>query len=111
MKDYSKFGWTKGATYGPQHPADWHRENIYIHDNGWGTIQVGVCKDELSHGAMTCFAFVEYFSAHRQRANAEYKSCKFTPEAAFEAAIHMCNGMIASGFNFQQVFDNRPDVK
>ncbi len=106
MKKYE--GWTKGAAYsgGGQ---DWIRNNILVHDNGWGTIQISLRHgepDEYGRIPDTMFAAVHYFSGHRGSFQSEM--CQFNKEQAFDTAIAMCNGLVDVNFDLTPAIDLNP---
>lgn len=90
---------TSNVTY------DYQRENLTIHDNGYGAIQIAVLIGDRE----TLFAFVEYFvHRHQWHKNDPGETCQFTKEQALEAAMTMCNGLIDAKFDVSKAFDSNP---
>jgi hypothetical protein len=101
--------WQKGKSYSDG-SQDYIRNNLLIHDNGWGTIQISVLHgyyepDNEFVQASTMFATVDYF---RKREKYPYRLSQLTNEQAFAMAIEMCNGIIASGIDIEAIKDHNP---
>jgi hypothetical protein len=100
------FNWTEAKTYGEGHLSDYTRDKFYVHDNGWGTIQISVLhgckeKDNPYREAETAFAFVDYKTEANKNGMAQWDK-----NQAFTAAIAMCDGLIAAKIDVESVKDN-----
>jgi len=105
--NYAELGWKKGTKWSGKAPnQDWHKNGVLIHDNGYGTIQihVGNGDGDPKYNDSTMFACVNYF-VHRGSMQGEMS--QLTAQQAFDVAVAMGDGLIASGFNYRIAIDTK----